>query len=114
MLFELSVIPIGGDVHLSGVIAKVVTRIEAAGLPYQLTPSGTCVEGDWDDVMPVLRECHEIARRHSPHVVTLVKIEDDAGETNKLARNVQSVEEKAGQVLATQPASSESHTAGLG
>ncbi|HEX6983823.1 MAG TPA: MTH1187 family thiamine-binding protein [Planctomycetaceae bacterium] len=113
MLFEFSVIPVGGDAHLSGVIAEVVGRIEASGLPYQLTPAATCIEGDWDAVMPVLRECHAIARRHSPHVVTLLKIEDDAGETNKLARNLRSVEEKAGHPLAIQPASSQPHEAGL-
>ena len=103
MLVELSTVPIGSGTHLSGVIAEVVTRIEASGLPYQLTPCGTCLEGDWDAVMPVVRECHELVRRHSPHVMTLIKIEDDGGETNKLARNVRSVEEKAGHRLATQP-----------
>ena len=92
----------------------VIATLRRSGPPYQLTPTGTCLEGDWDAAMPVLQECHAIARRHSPHVVTLVKIEDDAGETNKLARNIRSVEEKAGHVLATVPPSSEPHAAGLG
>lgn len=104
MLFEFSIIPIGGSDHLSGVVADVVKQIEIAGLPYQLTPSATCIEGDWEVVMPVLRECHELAKRHSPHVMTLLKIEDDPGETNKLAGNLHSVEEQAGHPLATQPA----------
>ncbi|MGC1275643.1 MAG: MTH1187 family thiamine-binding protein [Planctomycetaceae bacterium] len=113
MLFEFSVIPIGGSEHLSGVVAEVVKQIEIAGLTYQLTPSATCVEGDWEVVMPVLHECHEIAKRHSSHVVTLIKIEDDAGETNKLARNLRSVEEQAGHPLATQPVSSQPRETGL-
>lgn len=113
MLFEFSVIPIGGSEHLSRVVADVVKQIEISGLAYQLTPSATCVEGDWEIVMPVLHECHEIAKGHSPHVVTLIKIEDDPGQTNQLARNLRSVEEQAGHPLATQPAPSQPHETGL-
>ncbi len=112
MLFELSVIPTG-DVHLSGVIAEVLKKIDASGVPYQLTPCGTCLEGDWDGVMPLLYECHQIARQRSPHVITSIRIDDD-GETNKLSRNIRSVEEKVGHPLATLPASSGSHASGLG
>ncbi len=111
MLFELSVIPTG-DVHLSGVIAEVLKRIDASGVPYQLTPCGTCLEGEWDVVAPLLHECHQIARKRSPHVITTIRIDDD-GETNKLSRNIRSVEEKAGHPLATQPASSDRHESGL-
>src|SRR5690606_24609134 len=99
---------------LSGVIAEILKEIEASGVPYQLTPTGTCLEADWDTLMPLVRKCHEIARKHSPHVITLIKLDDDAGESNKLARNVRSVEEKVGHPLATSPPSSESRTTGLG
>lgn len=112
MLFDLSVIPTG-EVHLSPVIAKILERIEASKVPYQLTPTGTCLEGEWDTVMPLLHECHSIAREHSPHVITTIKIDDDAGEMNKLARNIRSVEEKVGHPLATEPFPSQPHTTGL-
>lgn len=112
MLFELSVIPTG-DVHLSPVIAKILEHIAASKIPYQFTPLGTCLEGEWGQVMPLIHECHAIARKHSPHVITSIKIDDDAGETNKLARNIRSVEEKVGHPLATEPASSQRNTAGL-
>ena len=111
MLFELSVIPTG-QVHLSGVIAEVLKVIDASGVPYQLTPAGTCLEGEWDAVMPLLHDCHRTARHHSPHVITTIRIDDD-GETNKLAQNIRSVEEKAGVALSTMPASSAPHKTGL-
>jgi uncharacterized protein (TIGR00106 family) len=111
MLFELSVIPTG-EVHLSGVIAEVLKKIDSSGVPYQFTPCGTCLEGEWDTVMPLLNECHRIARTRSPHVITTIRIDDD-GETNKLSRNLRSVEEKAGVALATMPVSSEPHTTGI-
>jgi uncharacterized protein YqgV (UPF0045/DUF77 family) len=101
MVFEVSVIPVGGDIQMSDELGDVLSVIDRSGLPYQLGPGSTCIEGEWDEVVPVLRECHQEARRKSRHVVTLVKIEDDEGQTGKLVSNVASVERKAGRPLAT-------------
>ena len=103
MLFELSVLPLGTDAHLSDEIAEVVKVVEASGLPYQVTPTATCIEGEWDEVMPVIQQCHLRARELSPHVVTMLKIEDDEDSVNKLIHNVASVEEKVGHVLPKGP-----------
>jgi len=101
MVFEVSVIPVGGDIHMSDELGDVLSVIDRSGLPYQLGPGSTCIEGDWDEVIPVLHDCHQEARRRSRHVVTLVKIEDDEGQSGKLVSNVTSVEKKAGRPLAT-------------
>ena len=94
MLVELSIIPLGGDTHLSDQIASVLEVVHESGLPYQLTPAGTCIEGDWDEVISLVRRCHERARETSPHVFTTVRIEDEADGRDKLTRNITSVEEK--------------------
>lgn len=99
MLIQLTVVPLGGDIHLSDEIAEVLKLVDDSGLPYQLTPSGTCIEGEWDEVMELVRRCHERVRRDSPHVITTIRIEDDQGATDKLQRNITSVEEKAGRKL---------------
>ena len=77
MLAELSIIPVGGNPHSSPELAKILKIVEKSGLPYQLTPSATCIEGEWDQIMPVTRQCHEGARKDSPHIVTLIKLEED-------------------------------------
>jgi uncharacterized protein (TIGR00106 family) len=99
MLVALSIIPLGRDLHLSDEIARVVNLIDDSGLPYQLTATATLIEGEWDEVMPIVRKCHELMRSMSPHVVTHIKIEDDEGEHQKLTRNVASVLEKSGRPL---------------
>jgi uncharacterized protein (TIGR00106 family) len=99
MLVELSIIPVGHNTHMSGDLAKALQLVHASGLSYQLTPSGTCIEGEWDQVMPLIRQCHERVRKSCAHVVTLIKIEDDADERHKLLRNVASIEEKVGHQL---------------
>ena len=99
MLVELTIIPVGGDSHTSDVLAEVLKLIDESGLRYELTPSATCIEGDWEEVMAVVRLCHERVRARCSHVVTNIKIEDEAGATNKLTANVASVEDKVGRPL---------------
>lgn len=100
MLFELSVVPIGKGAHVSRDIAEAVEVIADAGLPYRLTPSSTCVEGEWTEVMPVIERAHRRLRENCPHVLTMIKIEDQADAANLLERNIRSVEEKAGRAFA--------------
>lgn len=99
MLAELTIVPLRGGLHISDEIAEVVKVIDASGLPYELTPSGTCIEGDWDAVMALIRRCHDHIRNRSPHVMTLIKVEDEEGQDQKLLRNVESVEKKVGHPL---------------
>ena len=99
MLVELSIIPLGAATQWSDQLAEALKLIDASGLPYQLTPSGTCIEGDWDQVMTLVRQCHDKVRESSRHVVTTIKIEDEEGVRDQLTRNVASVEEKLGRSL---------------
>lgn len=100
MLVELSIIPVGEGVHLSERIAEVMRIVDASGLSYQLTPAGTCIEGDWDEVMALVKQCHDQMRQHTSHVFTHIRIEDQAGAQNQLTENVASVADEVGKLLA--------------
>jgi uncharacterized protein (TIGR00106 family) len=84
MLAELSIIPVGGSTHSSSELAKVLKLVDESGLPYQLTPSGTCIEGEWDEIMGLIRHCHDRVRKSSSHVVTFIKLEEDDGGTSQV------------------------------
>ncbi|MFP4431069.1 MAG: MTH1187 family thiamine-binding protein [Spirochaetota bacterium] len=94
MLFELSLVPVNTGEPLSKHIAKAVRIIDEAGLNYEVTPASTCVEGTWEEVMPVLHECHRYMKGVSSHVVTTIKIEDDDISPASLTQNVIHVTEK--------------------
>lgn len=96
MLFELSLIPINASGRLSDHLAEAARIIDKSGLNYEVTPSSTCVTGDWDAVMPVLKRCHEKMRTVSDHVVTTIKVEDDAISPPTLSGNVGHVAGKSG------------------
>ena len=99
MLVELSVTPLGRGTHISKDVAKILRIIDASGLPYCLTPTGTCIEGDWDEVMALVKRCYQKARSFSDHVMTTVRMEDEKGATDKLNENIVSVERAAGRAL---------------
>lgn len=103
MLADLAIIPIGQGEHTSETLAEVLKLIKESGLSYQLTPTSTCIEGSWADIVALAERCHQAARADAPHVVTLLRIEDDRNQAGKLARNVASVEEKAGETFDTSP-----------
>jgi uncharacterized protein (TIGR00106 family) len=99
MLAELSIIPLGRGTHLSQDLGQILKTIDESGIRYRLTPSGTCIEGEWDEVMALVKRCHEQARIISTHVMTTVRIEDELGDNNKLNSNIDSVERAAGRQL---------------
>lgn len=93
MLVEMTMYPLG-ETHVGKDLAEIMKTVNDSSLPYRLTPTGTCIEGEWDEVMALVKRCHQQMRRHSSHVVTSVTIEDEEGATNKLRENVASVEQK--------------------
>jgi uncharacterized protein (TIGR00106 family) len=99
MLVELSVIPLARGRSVGADVAELLKIIDAAGLDYRLTAAGTILEGDWDEVMAVVKRCHETMRKRTDRVVTLVKIDDYGGRTGRLSQAVASVEQKAGKPL---------------
>jgi len=96
MIVELSIFPIGTGVSLSSEVARIVKIIDAGGLPYQLTAMSTIIEGDWDRVMAVIKECHEALLEKSERVYTRIVIDDHKGKTGRLRGKVESIEKRLG------------------
>jgi uncharacterized protein (TIGR00106 family) len=98
MLLEFSIVPVG-KTSIRNDVAEALKIVDASGLPYQLTPTATIVEGDWQAVMDIVRQCHERVRQDNDYVITNIRIEDEAGAKNQLSRNVHSVEQVVGHGL---------------
>lgn len=99
MLLELSVIPLGRGRSISTDVADLVRIIDASGLDYRLTATGTIIEGTWDQVMDVAQKCHSEMRKKTERVITLMKIDDYADRAGRLTAAVESVENKIGKPL---------------
>ena len=99
MLIEFSIVPIGTSSSLSAKIAEVLDIVDASGLPYRLTPMGTIVEGEWDELMRLVKRCHRRMMRHEERVLTRIIIDDRKGKKGRMDRKVRSVEKRLGRSL---------------
>jgi len=92
MMVELSVVPVGKEIHMSKYVAEALKIVHASGLEYRLTPMGTVLIGEWEAVMNVVRACHEAVRQHCDRVITKIKIDDLQGPERKPEDKIQAVE----------------------
>ena len=100
MIAEFCVIPIGGGgSHFSSRLAKVMRLINSSGLDCRLGPMGTSVEGGWDEVMGLIKRCHNLLRAESDRVWVSIKIDDKKGKGGRLSAKVSSVVRKSGRKL---------------
>lgn len=99
MVVEFSVVPVGRGEELAGPVARILDLIDKSGLPYQLTAMGTLVEGDWDEVLGLVRRCHEAMRGEAGRVLTHIAIDDRPGARGRITGKVRDVENILGRSL---------------
>jgi uncharacterized protein (TIGR00106 family) len=102
MLAELEIVPIGtGGPSLSAVLAQVAKLIDQSGLDYRVGPMGTTVEGEWDRIMALAKQCHQAVLGSTPRVMTTIRIDDrkDARGPGRITQKVASLEAKVGKPL---------------
>lgn len=99
MLMELTIIPFGQGRSLSGEIAGLVGIIEHSGLDYRMTAFGTLVEGNWDQLIALARECHFKAKGRTNRVLTTIRLDDFGELTGEIDGAVSRVETKLGRAV---------------
>ena len=101
MVVNFTVVPIGKDSSLSAKVAEVLKIISDSGISYKLHSMGTILEGEWDEIMRLIKKCHKKILKDSDRVLTTITIDDRKGRTDRIAGKVKSVEEKLGEKLKT-------------
>jgi uncharacterized protein (TIGR00106 family) len=99
MLVEFSIIPIGVGSSLGAYLAEVLKIVDASGLPYKINPMGTVIEGEWNEVMQLIRKCHKTVMKTGERVVTTISIDDRKGKPNRIEGKVKSIERRIGKSL---------------
>ncbi len=95
VLADLTIVPIGAGLSLSGHVAACERVLNEAGLTTRLHANGTNVEGEWDRVFAALRRCHETLHAAGvPRVFTAVTLGTRSDRDQGLDEKVRSVEAK--------------------
>jgi uncharacterized protein (TIGR00106 family) len=92
MLVAFSVSPMGETDSVGDVVAECVRIVRASGLRCETNAMFTNVEGEWDEVMSVLRDCVEYAAEHAPRVSVTMKMDYRPGVEGQLEGKVERVE----------------------
>ena len=99
LLAEFSIIPVGKGESLSKDVAEVLRIVEQSNLRYKFGPMGTTVEGEWEEVMGLIKRCRDKLLEGRSRVYLTIKIDDRKGAKNRITGKVRSVERNLGRKL---------------
>jgi uncharacterized protein (TIGR00106 family) len=101
VLLEFAMNPPDRGQGLSAYVARILDVVDRSGVTYRLTPMGTILEGSYDEVMGVVRDCFRALEADCPRIGMNLKMDWRAGSESRLSSKVEAVEKHLGRKLHT-------------
>jgi uncharacterized protein (TIGR00106 family) len=92
LLVAFSVTPIGTGEDVGEAVAEAVRVVRGSGLPNRTDAMFTTIEGDWDEVMAVVKRAVDAVAARAPRVSLVLKADVRPGVTGALTAKVETVE----------------------
>jgi uncharacterized protein (TIGR00106 family) len=92
MLAAFSVTPLGVGDAVAEYVADAVRVVRDSGLPNRTDAMFTTVEGDWDEVMAVIKRAVDAVAAKAPRVSVVLKADIRPGATGALTAKMESLE----------------------
>jgi uncharacterized protein (TIGR00106 family) len=95
MIVAFSISPTTGDETggVSEAVAAAVRVVRESGLPHETNAMFTNIEGEWDEVMAVVKRAVDVVAEVSPRVGLVLKADIRPGWDGQLTAKVERVEE---------------------
>lgn len=90
-LVAVSIAPLGVGDELSAAVAEVVKVIRQSGLPNRTTAMYTEIEGDWDEVMKVVRDATFVLACKGIRTQVVLKADVRPGHVNMMQSKVDKI-----------------------
>lgn len=94
MLIAFSITPLDGGDSVGDLVAEAVRVVRESGLPNRTDAMFTTVEGEWDEVMAVVKRAVDVVAAQAPRVSVVLKADVRPGVTDALTAKVARVEER--------------------
>ena len=92
---DFCLVPLGVGVSLSSYIAECEKVVREAGLKSTLHAYGTNIEGEWDEVFAVVKQCHErVHGMGAPRITTTIKLGTRTDRDQSMQDKLDSVSQK--------------------
>jgi uncharacterized protein (TIGR00106 family) len=92
VIVELALFPLDKGEEVGRYVAKALEVIQDSNLAYELHPMGTSIEGEWDQVLEVIKHCHDRLRQESDRVYLTLQVDSRSGSQPRLRQKVDTVE----------------------
>jgi uncharacterized protein (TIGR00106 family) len=93
VLVAFSVAPAGGESDsVSAAVAAAVRVVRESGLPCETNAMFTNIEGEWDEVMAVVKKAVDVVAATAPRVSLVLKADIRPGYTGQLTAKVARIE----------------------
>ena len=90
--FSLSPTSTDPDGAVTDAVAAAVRVVRESGLPCETNSMFTNIEGEWDEVMAVIKRAVDVVAASSPRVGLVLKADIRPGYTGQLSAKVERVE----------------------
>ncbi|MFG1870370.1 MTH1187 family thiamine-binding protein [Micromonospora arborensis] len=94
MLIAFSVTPLGVGESVGDLVAEAVRVVRDSGLPNRTDAMFTTIEGEWDEVMAVVKRAVDVVGAQAPRVSVVLKADIRPGVTDALTAKVAHVEDR--------------------
>lgn len=91
-LVAVAISPVGTGEELSGDVAEVIRVIRESGLPSRTNSMSTEIEGDWDEVMDVVKRATFVLAEKGIRTEVVLKADIRPGFTDTMHTKVDKVE----------------------
>ena len=95
MLLAFSISPQTSDQpdgSVSQAVAAAVKVVRESSLPNETTSMFTTVEGEWEEVMAVVKRCVDAVAERTPRISLVMKADIRPGHTGQLTAKVERIE----------------------
>ncbi|MGW6688441.1 MTH1187 family thiamine-binding protein [Streptomyces sp. NPDC054961] len=92
MMIAFSVTPLGVGEEVGAYVADAVRVVRESGLPNRTDAMFTTIEGEWDEVMDVVKRAVEAVEARAPRVSFVLKADIRPGVTDGMTSKMETIE----------------------
>ena len=94
VVIQFSIFPMDKGVSVSPYVARAARIIRDSGFRHEIGPMGTCIEGEWEEVIGVVTRCFEDLKNDCDRIYATVTADYRKDSYGRIESKVQSVERK--------------------
>ncbi len=91
-MIEFSMFPLDKGESLSPYVARILDVIDRSGVNYRLNPMGTVLEGEYDEVMQVVRACFQELQKDCSRISMTLKMDYRKTPQSRLEQKIEKLE----------------------